>query len=160
MLKSLALRINRRQMQRVYEGVWRTAGTFTIYWLLLRGLQNLVIDYKTVVYQLKGRQEIGLVIPRFGRSRVTTDFKLSFTSPSVEELASSSEGRVTSLTSPVTYLYPNYTHFVTLPVEGQLIQRNYERRGLQPISYNVDTPLYTRLWTLFRDEKASDSKCG
>jgi hypothetical protein len=60
--------------------------------------------------------------------------------------------RIVEITSPVTYLDPNYTGIITLPVEGELIQYNYARRGLQPISYNVDSPKYTGMQMLFRDE--------
>ena len=60
--------------------------------------------------------------------------------------------RIVKIISPVTCLYPNYNGPVTLPVEGELIQRNYKLRGLQPRSFNVDSKRYMELQVLFRDE--------
>jgi hypothetical protein len=60
--------------------------------------------------------------------------------------------RIVKIISPVTCLYPNYNGPITLPVEGELVQRNYKRRGLQPLSFNVDSKKYTELQMLFRDE--------
>jgi hypothetical protein len=60
--------------------------------------------------------------------------------------------RIVKIISPVTCLYPNYNGPITLPVEGELVQRNYQHRGLQPLSFNVDLKKYAELQMLFRDE--------
>jgi hypothetical protein len=60
--------------------------------------------------------------------------------------------RIVKIISPVTCLYPNYNGPITLPVEGELVQRNYQSEGLQPFSFNVDFKKYMDLQPLFRDE--------
>ncbi|KIM86971.1 hypothetical protein PILCRDRAFT_815419 [Piloderma croceum F 1598] len=60
--------------------------------------------------------------------------------------------RIVKILSPVTCRYPNYNGPLTLPVEGELVQRNYHRTGLQPRSFNVDSIRYMGLRMLFRDE--------
>jgi hypothetical protein len=60
--------------------------------------------------------------------------------------------RIVKIISPPTCLYPNYRGRVPLPVEGELVHRfSYQRRRLEPISFNVDSPRYTSLKMLFRD---------
>jgi hypothetical protein len=58
--------------------------------------------------------------------------------------------RIVKIISPVTCKYPNYNDI--MPVEGELLQRNYKLRGLQPVSINVDFSKYMGLQVLFRDE--------
>jgi hypothetical protein len=60
--------------------------------------------------------------------------------------------RIVKIISPVTCRYPDYDGRVPLPVEGELVQRRYLQKGLQPVSFNVDLERYTELQMLFRDE--------
>jgi hypothetical protein len=60
--------------------------------------------------------------------------------------------RIVKIISPVTYLHPNYNGRLKFPVEGELVQRNYQSEGLQPFSFNVDFKKYMDLQPLFRDE--------
>ena len=60
--------------------------------------------------------------------------------------------RIVKIISPVTCRYPNYNGRLKFPVEGELVQRNYQQGGLQPLSFNVDLKKYAELQMLFRDE--------
>jgi len=60
--------------------------------------------------------------------------------------------RIVKIISPVTCLRPGCKGLVPLPVEGELIRRKYKRRGIQPLSFNVDSLNYVGLQMLFRDE--------
>jgi hypothetical protein len=51
--------------------------------------------------------------------------------------------RIVKILSPPICVYPNYDGCVPLPVEGELVNYIYKRRGLQPKSFNVDSPQYT-----------------
>ncbi|KIM86875.1 hypothetical protein PILCRDRAFT_815309 [Piloderma croceum F 1598] len=60
--------------------------------------------------------------------------------------------RIVKILSPPKSVYPNYDGCVPLPVEGEFVHFGYKQVGLQPRSFNVDSPLYTNLQPLFRDE--------
>ena len=60
--------------------------------------------------------------------------------------------RIVKIISPVACLYPSYNRPITLPVEEELVHRNYKRRGIQPLSFNVDSKKHREPQMLFRDE--------
>ncbi|KIM71680.1 hypothetical protein PILCRDRAFT_820866 [Piloderma croceum F 1598] len=60
--------------------------------------------------------------------------------------------RIVKMISPPICVYPDYNGCIPLPVEGELVHYHYKRWGLQPKSYNVDSPGHASLKMLFRDE--------
>ncbi|KIM71684.1 hypothetical protein PILCRDRAFT_480980 [Piloderma croceum F 1598] len=60
--------------------------------------------------------------------------------------------RIVKIVSPPIRVYPDYSGCIPLPVEGELVHYIYKRQGLQPKSFNVDSPDHSSMKILFRDE--------